>query len=286
MRPGYLSESAINNFIDTALREDMGEGDHSTLGSVSPELIGNANLLVKETCKLAGLELAVKIFHRIDPSLKIHFLKSDGDIAIPGELVFVVEGKVQSILSAERVVLNTMQRMSGIATLTSKLNKLIEGTKAQLMDTRKTTPNFRLPEKWAVFIGGGSNHRFGLYDMIMLKDNHVDSAGGISNAVKSVRGYLVKLGKPLRIEVETRSLIEVKEALALNIDVIMLDNMSLEQMKEAVLLVDGRCKLEASGGITESTIRAVAETGVDYISVGALTHSVKSVDLSLKVLGC
>jgi nicotinate-nucleotide pyrophosphorylase (carboxylating) len=284
VRPGYLSDTAINQFIDSALAEDIREGDHSTLGAIPSGLIVKANLFVKEPCLLAGLEMAQRIFYRVDPHLSLQYFKQDGAAAKQGDVAFVVEGNAQSILSTERLVLNCMQRMSGIATLTSRLNELIKGTKAQLMDTRKTTPNFRLMEKWAVQIGGGHNHRFGLFDMVMLKDNHVDCAGGIAKAVNSTREYLTRLGKELKIEVETRNIAEVKEALAQKVDVIMLDNMSLDKMKEAVHLVNGQCKLEASGGITEATIRNVAETGVDYISMGALTHSVMSVDLSLKIL--
>lgn len=284
MRPWYLPDTAINQFIDSAFAEDIREGDHSTLGAIPSGLIVKANLLVKNPCVLAGLEMAQRIFHRVDPKLSMQYFKKDGDAALQGEVAFVVEGNAQSILSTERLVLNCMQRMSGIATLTSRLNKLIEGTPARLMDTRKTTPNFRLMEKWAVHIGGGLNHRFGLFDMVMLKDNHVDCAGGITKAVNSTREYLKRLGKELKIEVETRNLEEVKEALAQKVDVIMLDNMSLSEMKEAVELVNGQCKLEASGGITEATIQSVAETGVDYISMGALTHSVMSVDLSLKIV--
>jgi len=284
VRPWYLSDSAINNFIDSSLAEDIGDGDHSTLGSVPHALKVKAQLLVKEDCILAGIELAEKIFHRVDPSLEILLYKKDGDQANQGEVAFLIEGKAHSILSTERLVLNCMQQMSGIATFTSRLAELIKGTRARLKDTRKTTPNFRMMEKWAVHIGGGMNHRFALYDMVMLKDNHIDSAGGISKAVEYVRLYLRKLGKNLKIEVETRSLDEVKEVLSLNVDVIMLDNMNLEQIKEAVMLVNGKCKLEASGRITEANIRSIAETGVDFISVGALTHSVKSVDLSLKIV--
>ncbi len=283
MRPWYLSAEAINHFIDSAFAEDVGEGDHSTMGSVPNGLVVNANLLVKENCILAGIELAGKIFQRVDADLQTQFFKGDGIKASPGEVAFAVEGKARSILSCERIILNCMQRMSGIATMTHRLNELIKDTGARLMDTRKTTPNFRLMEKWAVHIGGGLNHRFALEDMILLKDNHIDSAGGITKAVESIRKYLKQSGKDLKIEVETRTLDEVREALELKVDVIMLDNMSLNQMKEAVQLVNGQCKLEASGGITEENIRPVAETGVDYISMGALTHSVKSIDLSLKV---
>ena len=284
MRPQYLSEKAINHFIDSALEEDIGEGDHSSLGSLPAVYPIKARLLVKENCVLAGLELAEKIFHRHDKGLRLQFIKSDGDKATSGEVAFVVEGEARSILSTERLVLNCLQRMSGIATVTSRLSELIKDTRARLMDTRKTTPNFRLPEKWAVHIGGGMNHRFALYDMAMLKDNHVDTAGGISKAVASLKHYLDQTGKNLKIEVEVRTLEEVKEALESDIDVILLDNMSPEQIKAAVQLAHGRCKLEASGGITETNLREIAETGVDYISMGALTHSVKSVDLSLKVL--
>jgi nicotinate-nucleotide pyrophosphorylase (carboxylating) len=284
VRPRYLTDAAINQFIESALAEDIGEGDHSSLGSVPPDFRVKARLLVKQDCMLAGLEMAERIFHRVDPALTIQFFKQDGDRAIKGDVAFLVEGKAQSILPAERLVLNCMQRMGGIATLTHRLAALIKHTQARLMDTRKTTPNFRLMEKWAVHIGGGMNHRFALYDMVMLKDNHIDSAGGISKAVESVRQYLKQKGKDIKIEVETRTLDEVKEALTLKVDVIMLDNMSLDQMREAVNWVNGQCKLEASGGITEDNVKTVAETGVDFISMGALTHSVKSIDLSLKVV--
>jgi nicotinate-nucleotide pyrophosphorylase (carboxylating) len=284
VRPSYLSAEAINHFIDSALAEDIGEGDHSTLGAVPHNLQVTARLLVKEACMLAGLELAETIFKRFDKNLIVEFFKNDGDYAEVGDVAFTVEGKAQSILSTERLVLNCMQRMSGIATLTARLAQKIKSTQARLMDTRKTTPNFRLMEKWAVHIGGGVNHRFALYDMVMLKDNHVDSAGSLTMAVELTKQYLKQNEKNLRIEVETRTLEEVKEALSQHVDVIMLDNMSVAQMKEAVQLVNKKCKLEASGGITEANLLAVAETGVDYISVGALTHSARSVDLSLKII--
>lgn len=283
-RPAYITPAALQSFIQSALAEDIGEGDHSTLGSIPREKEASARLLVKEECKLAGIELAVEIFRAVDPRLAVELLRHDGDEVRPGETAFIVSGRVQSILQAERLVLNCLQRMSGIATLTHRIARLIEGTKARLMDTRKTTPNFRLAEKWAVAIGGGVNHRFALYDMVMLKDNHVDMGGGITRAITSTRQYLAAINKPLRVEVETRNLAEVAEALQARPDVIMLDNMSLADMQKAVALIGGVCKTEASGGITEATIRAVAECGVDYISVGALTHSVKSVDLSLKVI--
>jgi len=284
MQPAYLTEQAIENFIRLALAEDIGEGDHSTLGAVPATKINKANLLVKDSGILAGVIMAQKIFEVVDNTLKISIYKNDGDSIVRGDIAFTVEGKAQSILMAERLVLNCMQRMSGIATYTNKLCKLIEGTSARLMDTRKTTPNFRLMEKWAVAIGGGMNHRFALYDMVMLKDNHIDMAGGVRAAIEQVKSYLKRTNKSLKIEVETRTLAEVEEVLQVGgIDVIMLDNMSTDQMRQAVKMIGGRYKTEASGGITEATLRAVAECGVDYISVGALTHSVKSLDLSLKV---
>jgi nicotinate-nucleotide pyrophosphorylase (carboxylating) len=284
MKLSFLTDEAIHQFIEQALREDIGEGDHSTLGAVPKDLISQARLLVKDDGVLAGVALAGKIFQHFDPRLTLEIFFQDGQPVKKGDVAFVVSGPARSILSTERLVLNCMQRMSGIATYTQRLTRLIEGTGAQVMDTRKTTPNFRLLEKWAVAIGGGRNHRFALYDMVMLKDNHHDLAGGISKAVASVKSYLTMAGKTLKIEVEARNLAEVEEALKSNVDVIMLDNMSVEEMKAAVQKINGRCKTEASGGITESTLRAVAQCGVDYISVGALTHSVKSLDLSLKVL--
>lgn len=284
MRLPYLSDSAIHEFIASALAEDIGEGDHSTLGAVPKNNISKARLLIKDDGIIAGLVLAERIFHEVNPSLNVTFFKQDGDEVKKGEVAFIVDGHAQSILSSERLVLNCMQRMSGIATYTHRLCKLIEGSSAQLMDTRKTTPNFRLMEKWAVAIGGGKNHRFALYDMVMLKDNHVDMAGGIRTAIENTRNYLSENKKNLKIEIETRNLQEVKEVLNIGgIDIIMLDNMSIDDMKEAVRLINNKYKTEASGGITESTLRAIAECGVDYISVGALTHSVKSLDLSLKV---
>ena len=285
MQPAYLTEQAVDQFIRLALAEDIGEGDHSTLGAVPATKISKANLLVKDTGILAGVAMAQKIFKVVDATLKVSIYKNDGDTIAKGDIAFTVEGKAQSILMAERLVLNCMQRMSGIATYTNKLCKLIEGTKARLMDTRKTTPNFRLMEKWAVAIGGGMNHRFALYDMVMLKDNHIDMAGGVRAAIEQVKAYLKHANKSLKIEVETRTLAEVEEVLQVGgVEVIMLDNMSTDQMQQAVKLIGGRYKTEASGGITEATLRAVADCGVDYISVGALTHSVKSLDLSLKVI--
>lgn len=284
MRPSYLTDQAIYQFIQQALREDIGAGDHSTLGAVPASRQGSARLLVKDEGILAGVEVAHLIFHEVDPTLQLTQLKTDGDEVHRGDIAFTVSGKAQSILMAERVVLNCMQRMSGIATYTHRLTQLIAGTKAKLMDTRKTTPNFRLMEKWAVAIGGGVNHRFALYDMVMLKDNHVDLAGGIRPAIEHVKTYLHENNKSLKIEIETRSLKEVAEVLEVGgVDIIMLDNMSVADIKQAVNMIGGRYKTEASGGITEATLRQVAECGVDFISVGALTHSVKSLDLSLKI---
>lgn len=281
----YLTPEAISNFITAALAEDIGEGDHSTLGAVPPATRSRARLQIKDNGILAGVELAVAIFHQFDKELVIDIHKKDGDAILAGDVAFEVSGRAQSILSTERVVLNCMQRMSGIATQTHRLCQLIKGTKARLLDTRKTTPNFRLPEKWAVTIGGGLNHRFALYDMVMLKDNHIDMAGGIRPAIENTRKYLKAGNRSLKIEVETRNLGEVEEVLRVGgADIIMLDNMSIATMTQAVALIAGRCKTEASGGITESTLRQVAECGVDYISVGALTHAVKSLDLSLKAV--
>jgi nicotinate-nucleotide pyrophosphorylase (carboxylating) len=281
----YLTEPAIQQFIEEALHEDIGEGDHSTLGAIPASAKASAKLLIKDDGILAGVELAQKIFATYDTELNMQVLKKDGEAIKKGEVAFIVTGSAQSILSTERVVLNCMQRMSGIATYTHTLSRIIQGTKATLIDTRKTTPNFRIVEKWAVAIGGGTNHRFALYDMVMLKDNHVDMAGGIAQAISNVKTYLLEINKNLKIEVETRNLGEVKQVLACGgVEVIMLDNMSVGQVAEAVALIGGNYKTEASGGITEATLLAVAQTGVDFISVGALTHSVKSLDLSLKVI--
>lgn len=240
-------------------------------------------MLVKQEGILAGVELAGSIFKHYDSTLSITISLKDGSPVAKGDIAFVVEGSSRSILTCERLVLNCMQRMSAIATLTHYLSGLIKGSKAKLLDTRKTTPNFRLLEKWAVLIGGGGNHRIGLFDMIMLKDNHIDMAGGIEKAIIQTKEYLRATKKNLRIEIETRNLDEVREVIRVGgVDVIMLDNMSVEDMTKAVTLINGRYKTEASGGITEKTIRSIAESGVDFISAGALTHSVKSMDLSLK----
>ncbi|CAD5271960.1 MULTISPECIES: carboxylating nicotinate-nucleotide diphosphorylase [unclassified Imperialibacter] len=275
----------LNALVENALAEDIGEGDHSTLSTVPAGKQGKARLLVKDDGIIAGMDVAKFIFHKYDPALQFIQHIEDGSAVKAGDIAFELTGSARSILTTERLVLNCMQRMSGIATYTNSLSSMISHTKAKLLDTRKTTPNFRLLEKRAVEIGGGKNHRFALYDMIMLKDNHIDMAGGISSAIQSAKSYLKELGKGLKIEVETRSMAEVNEVLAEGgVDFIMLDNMSTTEMKKAVALIAGKAKVEASGGITEKTIKEIAETGVDFISVGALTHSYKSLDLSLKVV--
>jgi nicotinate-nucleotide pyrophosphorylase (carboxylating) len=282
-RPDYVTDERIDHFITESLNEDIGAGDHSTLGSVPADAQNRARLLVKDTCILAGIELAVEIYRRYDPALKVSLLKHDGDPASKGDIAFTVEGLARSILSTERLILNCMQRMSGIATLAHQMAQQLQGTHTRILDTRKTTPNFRMCEKWAVRIGGGCNHRFGLYDMVMLKDNHNDYAGGISRSVESVCAYLQKNALNLKIEVETRNLKEVEEALATGkVDIIMLDNMDIETMRQAVVLIDGAAQTEASGGITLDTLRQVAQTGVDFISSGSVIYGAKPRDLSLK----
>lgn len=283
-KPPYITKDAIKTFISNALQEDIMDGDHSTLATIPKDLKQKAKLLVKEDCILAGVELAEMIFKQFDKKLEVERVLNDGDNARAGDIAFYVTGSARSILSTERFVLNCMQRMSGIATMTHDWDARLLGTKTKLLDTRKTTPNFRVCEKWAVAIGGGTNHRFGLYDMIMLKDNHIDYNGSISNAVKMAQEYRDELGKPLKIEVETRNLAEVEEAVKAGADRIMLDNMDIAEMREAVKLIDGACETEASGGITRDMLKDVAATGVDFISAGALTHSAENIDLSLKAV--
>ncbi|BDD06116.1 carboxylating nicotinate-nucleotide diphosphorylase [Aureibacter tunicatorum] len=279
----YLTEEALDQAILMAIKEDIGDGDHSSLASIPADAKSRARLIVKADGVIAGLEAAKRVFFLIDPELEVEVLLKDGDLVKYGDIGLTVKGSARSILSAERLALNILQRMSGIATHTKHLVHQLDGTHTKLLDTRKTTPNFRLFEKWAVAIGGGTNHRFGLYDMVMLKDNHNDFAGGITKSVIATQKYLKESGKDLRIEVETRNLDEVKETLEVGgVDVIMLDNMSVEEMKEAVAEIAGKAETEASGGITEENIREVAQSGVDFISVGALTHTVKSLDISLK----
>jgi nicotinate-nucleotide pyrophosphorylase (carboxylating) len=278
----------LHEFIQLALAEDVGDGDHTSLSTIPADAEKRAQLLVKEAGILAGVDVARAIFAEVDPTFQVNVLLHDGDIIKPGDVVLTVSGKARNILTAERLVLNCMQRMSGIATHTRQMVNLLEGTRAKLLDTRKTTPNFRICEKMATKIGGAVNHRFGLYDMILIKDNHVDYAGGIEAAVRQANAYLKEIDRSLRIEVETRNQAEVEEVLRIghleptHVDIILLDNFEPEGIRDMVRLVDGRFVTEASGGIDETNLRAYAETGVDYISSGALTHQVKSLDLSLK----
>lgn len=281
-KPSYITKDALKTFIKNALEEDIREGDHSTLATIPKDLQQKAKLLVKENCILAGVEMAEMIFKQFDKNLKLEIFIKDGESAKAGDIAFYITGSARSILSTERLVLNCMQRMSGIATLTHDWDSRLVGTKTKLLDTRKTTPNFRICEKWAVAIGGGTNHRYGLYDMIMLKDNHIDYNGSITNAVKMAKDYVKTLKKPLKIEVETRNLPEVEEALKSGADRIMLDNMDLQTMQKAVKLINGKCETEASGGVTRDMLQKIAQTGVDFISAGALTHSADNIDLSLK----
>lgn len=275
----------IEPLIDIAIGEDIGDGDHTSLACIPPHATGKAQLLVKEKGILAGMELAQHIFHKIDPQLIFTPLLNDGNPIVPGDIAFYIEGNSRSILQAERLVLNFMQRMSGIATNTFYYTQLLQGLKTKILDTRKTTPGLREIEKWAVKIGGGVNHRMGLYDMIMIKDNHIDYAGGIEKAINTTLRYLSENSLTLKIEIEARNLNELNEILNVGkIDRIMLDNFSFEDLKTAVRKIDGKYETEASGGITEKTIREYAECGVDYISVGALTHQIKSLDLSLKAI--
>lgn len=283
-RPSYATDKVLKQFIKNALEEDIQDGDHSTLSTIPKNLEQSAKLLVKENCILAGVELAEIIFKTFDKDLKVETFIKDGEVAKKGDIAFIVTGSARSILSTERLVLNCMQRMSGIATLTHDWDSRLIGTKTKLLDTRKTTPNFRVCEKWAVAIGGGTNHRYGLYDMIMLKDNHIDYNGSITNAVKMAKDYVKKSKKKLKIEVETRNLEEVQEAINAKVDRIMLDNMDVATMKKAVKLINESCESEASGGITRNQLKEIATTGVTYISVGALTHSAENIDLSLKAV--
>jgi nicotinate-nucleotide pyrophosphorylase (carboxylating) len=283
-KPSYVNDKALKTFIKNALEEDIQDGDHSTLSTIPKDLKQKAKLLVKKDCILAGVELAEIIFKTFDKDLKIEIFIKDGEAAKVGDVAFIVTGSARSILSTERLVLNCMQRMSGIATLTHEWDGRLIGTKTKLLDTRKTTPNFRICEKWAVAIGGGTNHRYGLYDMIMLKDNHIDYNGSITNAVKMAKDYIKKNKKKLKIEVETRNLEEVQEAIDAKADRIMLDNMDVATMKKAVDMVNGSCETEASGGITREMLKEIASTGVTFISAGALTHSAENIDLSLKAV--
>lgn len=275
-------EELIDELIDLAFAEDVGDGDHTTLSTIPADAMGKQHLLVKEEGILAGVNIARRVFERFDPSLKMTVMINDGAHVKPGDIAFVVEGPVRSLLQTERIMLNIMQRMSGIATMTAKYQARLAGLKTKVLDTRKTTPGMRVLEKEAVLIGGGANHRMGLHDMILIKDNHVDFAGGIPQAVSRAKAYLKEKGKNLKIEVEVRNTKEIDEALEAGVDRIMLDNFTPERTAEAVKHIAGRAEIESSGGITLETLRAYGEAGVDLISVGALTHSVKGLDMSFK----
>lgn len=275
----------FKRFISEALREDVGDGDHTALSTIPKSHRGSMQLLVKEDGIIAGIEAAIRILKQVDKHCSIEVRLKDGDKVKKGDLAFVIHGKTRKLLTAERLVLNIMQRMSGIATKTAYLQGLCKGTAATVIDTRKTTPGFRFFEKWAVVIGGGSNHRYGLFDMILIKDNHIDFAGGITQAIDAANAYLKEHKKELAIEVETRSLDDVKKVIRHGgVQRIMLDNYTPAQTKEAVKLIKGRFEVESSGGITEKNIAAYARCGVNFISIGALTHHIKSLDLSLKAV--
>ena len=275
----------FKKFVSNAFIEDVGDGDHTSLSTIPKHHKGKMHLLVKEDGIIAGIEAAVKIFKQVDKKIKIQLFIKDGANVKKGDIAFIVEGNTQKLLTAERLVLNIMQRMSGIATKTNYLQHLCKGTKTKVIDTRKTTPGFRFFEKWAVVIGGGANHRYGLYDMILIKDNHVDFAGGIIEAIDAANAYLKKTKKKLVVEVETRSIEDVKRVLKHGgVQRIMLDNYTPQNTKEAVKLINGKFEVESSGGITEKNISDYAKCGVDFISIGALTHHIKSLDLSLKAI--
>lgn len=278
-----MDKKLVDLFIKNAIAEDVGDGDHTSLSTIPKGTQGKAKLIVKEDGILAGVTLALEIFNQIDPTLKVEVLLTDGTPVKYGEIAFTVEGSTHSILLAERLVLNCMQRMSGIATKTNRIVQLLKPYTTKVLDTRKTTPGLRYLEKWAVTIGGGVNHRIGLYDMILIKDNHVDYAGGIANAIIAANAYLKEHHKKLAIEIEVRNMDELKQVLEQGqVDRIMLDNFELPLLKAAVQLIDGKFVTEASGGIVEENVTQYAQCGVDFISMGALTHSVKSLDLSLK----
>ena len=273
----------IDRLIDLAFAEDIGDGDHTTLSCIPDTAMGKSKLLIKEAGVLAGIEIAKEIFHRFDPEMKVEVFINDGTEVKPGDVAMIVEGRVQSLLQTERLMLNVMQRMSGIATMTRRYVKQLEGTKTRVLDTRKTTPGMRMLEKAAVKIGGGVNHRIGPFDMILLKDNHVDFAGGIDKAIQRAQNYCKEKGKDLKIEIEVRNFDELNQVLAIGgVDRIMLDNFTPENTRKAVELIAGKYETESSGGITFDTQRNYALCGVDYISVGALTHSVKGLDMSFK----
>lgn len=278
-------DAYIEEFIDLAFREDIGDGDHTSLSIIPDTAKGKAQLLVKQEGIIAGNSIAERIFKKLDPDIAIKYFIADGSHVTPGDIVFIAEGKVLALLQAERLVLNIMQRMSGIATQTSRYVAELTGLKTKILDTRKTTPGMRLLDKMAVKIGGGENHRIGLFDMILIKDNHIDFAGGIENAIINVKRYLKEKNKTLKIEVEARSIDDIETIMKIGgINRIMLDNFSIELTRKAVDLINGKYETESSGGITLENLREYAECGVDYISVGALTHQIKSLDLSLKAI--
>ena len=278
-------DKLIDDLIKLAFAEDIGDGDHTTLCCIPETAMGKSQLIIKEDGVLAGVEMAKRIFHDFDPELKMTVFIQDGAEVKKGDIAFVVEGKIQSLLQTERLMLNVMQRMSGVATRTAQYVKMLEGTKTRVLDTRKTTPGLRLLEKEAVKLGGGCNHRIGLYDMILLKDNHVDFAGGIDKAINRAKDYCKTKGKNLKIEIEVRNFDEIRQVMSVGgVDRIMLDNFSPADTKKAVELIGGKYETESSGGITFDTLREYAECGVDFISVGALTHSVKSLDMSFKAV--
>ncbi|NJK85946.1 MAG: carboxylating nicotinate-nucleotide diphosphorylase [Bacteroidales bacterium] len=280
-----MDNSYLSKFIENTLAEDIGDGDHTSLACIPLDAKGKARLLAKEDGVLAGVDVAVEVFKKLDPSTTFSFQIPDGSIVKSGDEIFIVSGRTVSILQAERTILNIIQRMSGIATITRKYVQKLEGLKTKILDTRKTTPGMRFLEKEAVKIGGGTNHRFGLFDMILIKDNHIDYAGGIQQAIKRANDYLQKNNKNLNIEIEARSIADVQTIMLTgNVQRIMLDNFSINQTREAVKLIGGRFEIESSGGITYENLRDYAECGVDFISVGALTHHIKSLDFSLKAI--
>lgn len=276
-------DELIDDLLTLAFAEDVGDGDHTTLSAIPAEAMGRSRLLCKEEGIIAGIDVAEKVLHRIDPTIRMERFLKDGDLVKKGDVAFIAEGSVRSLLIAERTMLNIMQRMSGVATMTRRYQDELEGLHTRVLDTRKTTPGMRMLEKDAVAIGGGKNHRIGLFDMILIKDNHIDFAGGIKEAIDGAHAYLKKIGKKIPIEVEARSLDDIRRILEIGgVDRIMFDNFTPELTREAVKLVDGRTETESSGGITLENLRAYGEAGVDFISVGALTHSVKGLDMSFK----
>ncbi|MEM7548345.1 MAG: carboxylating nicotinate-nucleotide diphosphorylase [Bacteroidota bacterium] len=285
MKPPYVTSEALDQFIKQAFLEDVGEGDHSTLASVPEDATDSAKIVLKEDGVIAGLELAELIFKKLDPDSKIDFKKKDGEKGRSGDIILTISGNARSILTAERIVLNCLQRMSGIAAKSARASEILKNTQTRILDTRKTTPCFRMCEKWAVHIGGGKNHRYGLFDMIMLKDNHIAFSGGIQKAIENTLGYLKDIDRKIKIEIETSSIEEVKEVINVGgVDIIMLDNMDVETMTKCVDLINNKYVTEASGGISEEDLLKVASSGVDYISMGALTHSAGIIDISLKAL--